>query len=147
MENITLALMELIGNALPELSYIDEDYGQLEEYAEESNPVTFPCVLIDTPDVDWSDLAPGIQNGSVVMSFKLIIDCYDDTHYGSGTEDKIKERADMNQRLYKALQGLSIDADMDSMERIKSKSYTIGGGLKIYESNYRFDYHDGSAQY
>lgn len=147
MDTIILALMELIKNALPELSYIDEDYGQLEEYADESNPVTFPCVLIDTPDVDWSDLAPGTQNGSVVMSFKLILDCYDDTHYGSGTEDKIRERAEMNQRLYKALQGLRTDDNMDGMERIKSKSYTIGGGLKIYESNYRFDYHDVSAQY
>ncbi len=147
MENITLALMGLIKNALPELSYIDEDFGQLDEYAGESNPVTFPCVLIDTPDVDWSELAPGVQNGSVVMSFKLVIDCYNDTHYGSGTENKALERGAMNQRLYKALEGLSVDKDMDNMERIKSRSYTIGGGIKIYETNYRFDYHDESALY
>lgn len=145
METIILALMERIKQALPELSYIDEDYGQLEEYADESNPVTFPCVLIDTPETSWVELAPKVQNGSVNISFKLIIDCYDDTHYGSGTEDKIKERAEMSQRLYKALEGLSIERNMDYMERRKTRSFTLGGGLKMYETSFQFDYHDESA--
>ena len=43
---------------MPELSLIDEDYGQLEMGAEEDQyPVTFPCVLIGntTPTGTTSD--------------------------------------------------------------------------------------------
>ena len=44
MEEIFIAIMERIAGKMPELSYIDEDYGQLEAGAEEdSYPVTFPC--------------------------------------------------------------------------------------------------------
>ena len=45
MEEIFIAIMERIAEKIPELSYIDEDYGQLEAGAEEDHyPVTFPCV-------------------------------------------------------------------------------------------------------
>ena len=42
MEEIFIAIMERIAEKMPELSYIDEDYGQLEAGAEEDHyPVTF----------------------------------------------------------------------------------------------------------
>ena len=47
MEDVFIAIMEQIAQEMPELSLIDEDYGQLEMGAEEDQyPVTFPCVLI-----------------------------------------------------------------------------------------------------
>ena len=47
MEEVFIAIMEQIAQEMPELSLIDEDYGQLEMGAEEDHyPVTFPCVLI-----------------------------------------------------------------------------------------------------
>lgn len=47
MEEVFIAIMEQIAQEMPELSLIDEDYGQLEMGAEEDQyPVTFPCVLI-----------------------------------------------------------------------------------------------------
>lgn len=145
MDNIMLALMELIKQNLPELSYIDEYFGQLET-DDDTNPVTFPCVLIENPEVDWGDIAQGVQTGSVVMTFRLAIDCYDDTHYGSGTEDRLQERYKLNNRLYCTLQDLSVSDNMDSMSRIKSRDYVIGGGIKVYETTYKFDFHDESAQ-
>ncbi len=145
MDKIIIALMEQIKTALPELSYIDEDFGQLETYAGESNPVTFPCALVEVEEINWNELSPVEQSGSVNVAIRLVIDCYDDTHYGSGTEDKIKERYAMCKRLHKSLQGVAIDPRMDYMTRVKSKNYTLGGGLKLYESNYQFDFHDGSA--
>ena len=45
MEEIFIAIMERIAEKMPELSYIDEDYGQLEAGAEEDHyPVTFPLL-------------------------------------------------------------------------------------------------------
>ena len=113
---------------------------------DDTNPVTFPCVLIENPEADWTDIAQGVQSGSVLLTFRLAIDCYDDTHYGSGTEDRLRERYELNNRLYQTLQDLSVSEKMDSMSRVKSRGYTIGGGIKIYETTYKFDFHDESAQ-
>lgn len=51
MEEIFITIMEQIAREMPDLSLIDEDYGQLEMGADEDHyPVTFPCVLIGNTD-------------------------------------------------------------------------------------------------
>jgi hypothetical protein len=93
MEEIFIAIMERIAEKIPELSYIDEDYGQLEAGAEEDHyPVTFPCVLIGNAESDWNDLGYGVQKSESFITIRLAVDCYDDTHYTSGTYDKVRER-------------------------------------------------------
>ena len=104
MEEIFIAIMERIAEKIPELSYIDEDYGQLEAGAEEDHyPVTFPCVLIGNAESDWNDLGYGVQKSESLITIRLAIDCYDDTHYTSGTYDKVRERQLKAKELYKAL--------------------------------------------
>lgn len=145
MDEILLALMEHIKTNLPELSYIDEDYGQLESQ-EDSYPVTFPCVLIEYSNTDWEEVTSTVQTGNTSISFKLCLDCYDDTHYGSGTEDKLKERFEFNNKLYRCLQNLTVTNTMEPLTRVKSRNYTFGGGIKIYETIFQFCCHDESAR-
>ena len=105
MEEIFIAIMERIAQKMPELSYIDEDYGQLETGAEEEHyPVTFPCVLIGNTESDWKDFGYGVQKSMSLVTVRLAVDCYDDTHYTSGTYDKVRERQMKAKELYKALQ-------------------------------------------
>lgn len=93
MDEIFIAIMEQIAQEMPELSLIDEDYGQLEMGAEEDQyPVTFPCVLIGNTNSDWHDLGYGAQKSESALTVRLAIDCYDDTSYASGTYDKVRER-------------------------------------------------------
>jgi hypothetical protein len=42
-------------NEVPGIAYIDEDWGQLDDYAPNS-PVKWPCCLIDISNVDFSDI-------------------------------------------------------------------------------------------
>lgn len=58
MEEIFIAIQERIALQMPELSLVDEDYGQLVT-EEDTYPVTFPCVLISTIDTDWTDIGAG----------------------------------------------------------------------------------------
>ena len=96
MEEIFIAIMEQIAHEMPDLSLIDEDYGQLEMGAEEDHyPVTFPCVLIGNTDSNWHDLGYGAQNSESFITVRLAIDCYHDTSYASGTYDKVRERQQM----------------------------------------------------
>lgn len=148
MEELYIKLLERIQEEMPELSYIDEDCGQLEALNEENEdyyPVTFPCVLVGGEEADWEDVGMGAQTGHVQLAVRLAVDCYHDTHVGSGTTDRIRERMAMANRLYRALQGYSLCPNMDGMARVKSRNYTLPGGVKVYEYVFSFDYHDESA--
>ena len=146
MEEIFIAIMERIAEKMPELSYIDEDYGQLEAGAEEDHyPVTFPCVLVGNAESDWNDLGYGVQKSESLITIRLAIDCYDDTHYTSGTYDKVRERQLKAKELYKALQEFQCTEETSPLVRVKSRDYSLPGNIKVYETGYSFTLHDESA--
>lgn len=138
MEKLLESLISLFGVQMPELCTVDEDYGQLEMINQENRdtyPLTFPAVLIDAPDVMWGNIAGLSQKGTATIRVKLIIDCYDDTHYGSTTTDKIAERAAMRAKVHKILQGYRVD-DVTELIRTNSRFYTWDHGIKVYEQTY-----------
>lgn len=146
MEEIFIAIMERIAQRMPELSYIDEDCGQLEAGMEEEHyPVTFPCVLIGNTESDWNDIGYGVQKSESLITVRLCIDCYDDTHYTSGTYEKVRERQLMEKELYKALQEFQCTDDCSPLVRTKSRGYSLPGNVKVYETVYSFTLHDECA--
>ena len=148
MEELYISILERIQNEMPEIAYIDEDYGQLEGMDSENDdfyPVTFPCVLIGNAEADWKDIGMGTQAGQIQLTVRLGIDCYHDTHIGSGTTDKIRERMELAGKLYRTLQGYRFSGFMDEMVRIKSRDYTLPGNIKVYEIVFEFNFRDESA--
>lgn len=123
---------------------VDEDYGQLEMlYREDADsdtyPLIFPLVLIDAPTCEWSTLngvGVSIQDGVCRIVIKLAIDCYDDTHYTSGTADKAKERMQKNREVNRALQLFKPEGAKGPMLRVSSRNYTMPHGIKVYEQTY-----------
>ena len=144
MEQLFINILHLLKDEMPELATIDEDYGQLET-GEDTYPVTFPCALIGNVEADWTEIGMGVQKGVVKLSARLAIDCYDDTHYGSGTEDKVEERLTLANRLYTALQCFRPMEDMGPMYRTKTRFYAMPGGIKVYEYIFQFEVNDDSA--
>lgn len=146
MEELFKLIIELITNKMTGLSLVDEDCGQLEAGIEDdAYPVTFPCVLIGNLEADWTNVGMGVQKGQVQFSVRLAVDCYDDTHYGSGTESKVAERLQMANSLYTALQCFRPFGYMSPMIRTKSRFYSMPGGIKVYEYIFSFTIHDESA--
>lgn len=138
MEKLLQDLINLFGAQMPELSTIDEDYGQLEMIDQEGRdtyPLTYPALLIDAPDTQWTNIAGLSQKGDATVRARLIIDCYDDTHYGSTTTDRIAERAALRAKVHKLLQGYRVD-DESTLIRISSRFYTWDHGIKVYEQTY-----------
>ena len=138
MEHLLQALIERFGAQMPELCTVDEDYGQLEMINQENRdtyPLTFPAVLIDAPDVMWSNIGGLSQKGDATIRVKLIIDCYDDTHYGSNTTELIAGRAAMRRKVHELLQGYRIDGET-TLIRANSRFYTWDHGIKVYEQTY-----------
>lgn len=145
MDELYLKIMQHIAAAMPQLSLVDEDYGQLETQ-EDTYPVTFPCVLVGNMSGDWKDLGySGAQEGTVTLTVRLAIDCYDDTHIGSTQEQRIAGRQEQARQLHKALQTRRFVNDMGPLSRVKSQDYALPHGIKVYEQTYQFEYHDMSA--
>lgn len=144
MESLIYHLIKHIKESMPSLAMVDEDYGQLEAIDKEdidTYPVTFPAVLIDIPETEWSSIADNSQIGKAKVNVRLVIDCYDDTHFASGTEEKILQRTEMADNLHKILQGYRPDGGGELI-REKSRFYTWSHGIKVYEALYSISIKD-----
>lgn len=143
MDEILINIMERVAAKMPELSMLDEDYGQLEMSAEDdSYPVTFPCVLVGNIEAGWRDQGLGCQKGAALVTVRLAIDCYDDTHYSSGTYDRVRERRQSDLRLYKALNRFKSAQCATPLVRVKSRDYTLPGFIKVFETTFSFTIND-----
>lgn len=145
MEHLQTAIMAQVTEHLPELSLVDEDWGQLQALlnGEDTYPVTFPCVLIGDIKGKWENATPFTQQGQATVTVRLAFDCYDDTHAGSGTEGKVQERLQLENRLYKSLQAFRVDRDR--LRRTESTQFSLPGGIKVYETIFSFKVVDSSA--
>ena len=131
-------LVAHINEQMPELSMVDEDYGQLENLEDDDRdmyPITFPAVLVENTETEWSNLAGRSQKGDAMFRVRLIIDCYDDTHAECGTQYAVEEREDMRSRLHTILQGFR-PVDDGVLIRKRSKFFTWYHGIKVYEMTY-----------
>jgi hypothetical protein len=138
MEKLLQDLINLFGQLMPELRTVDEDYGQLEMLNQENRdtyPLTFPAVLIDAPECSWTNIKGLSQIGQATIRARLILDCYDDTHYGSTTTEKIAERAAMRSQVHQLLQGHRIDG-FGPLIRSGSRFFTWDHAIKVYEQTY-----------
>jgi len=139
MESLVCQLIDYIKENMPELQTVDEDYGQLEAIDSDDKdtyPVVFPAVLLNPSETDWSNLSGKSQKGKSTIVVRLAIDCYDDTHAGSGTTDAITDRAAMVEKLHGLLQCYRPENNDGEMIRERSKFYTWSHGIKVYESYY-----------
>ena len=138
MESFLYQIINRVKEGMPSISLVDENYGQLANLNNSDTdmyPITFPAVLVDLQEAAWTNLADRSQKGTVKVNVQLLIDCYDDTHYASGTMEAIKERAAMASGLHRLLQGYRPEDD-GALVRETSKFYTASHGIKVYETVY-----------
>lgn len=138
MEYLLSKLIEHLSTHFPEARLIDEDYGQLENLDRSDSdmyPLVYPAVLIEPSRVDWSYISGNSQKGEATIRVRLIVDCYDDTHAGSGTTHAILEREAMRAKLHHLLQGYRPTGD-GALMRTQSTFFTFNHGIKVYEALY-----------
>lgn len=140
MEHLTSLLIDYIHRNAIGISTVDEDTGQLEALADEGRdgyPLTFPAVLINIDSIDWSNMAEGGQIGQANIRVRLLIDCYDDMHAGSGLEGQKKagERQALVHYLHALLNGFR-PLGLEGLTRSRS-AYSPGlHNIKVYDQFY-----------
>ena len=138
MESLLVNLINKIAGELPWARTVDEDYGQLEALDDENidmYPLTFPAILIDLPGTEWSDAGDLSQRGVCEVRVRLAIDCYEDTHAGSQTIDRIMQREEKRKALHALLQGYRASSE-GALIRTRSTFFTFNHGIKVYEATY-----------
>lgn len=134
MEDLFNLIQTAIAEKMPFLTLVDEDYGQLQTN-EDTYPVTFPCVLINMEDIRWETITEDYQRETASIVIRLCIDCYDDTHYTSGTAGKVADRITMFKQLHDIVRSLE-PANALPLERQSSRWFSLPGAIKVYESTY-----------
>lgn len=139
------ALIEHIKEAMPGLLLVDEDYGQLDmiDSEQDTYPLTMPAVLINADAVEWQNRGQLNQLGTATVRVNLILDCYDDHHYGSTTEDNIADRHALLRTLTEALQGFRpVGGEGAAMVRTASQFATASHGIKVYSTTYTLEVYE-----
>jgi hypothetical protein len=120
---VLVKLIERIKTLVPEIRYIDQDLGQLEWY--DIRPaVAFPCVLIDFNNTTYDQMQGTEQTGNAGFTLRLAFPQYSSSN--SLTPDAVKEKAlkyyEIENRLYKAIQGYDADGLMQPCTRVSAAS-------------------------
>lgn len=128
------------------ISLIDEDYGQLEALrnGEEQYPVTFPCVLVSMPAVEWRSLKPGTQAGKLTLTVRLAFDCYADTPTESLPEQEASGRMSLSGELDRCIHGWKFEGTDRDMVRRRTQCYSMPRGIKVYEHSYETEVEEAS---
>jgi hypothetical protein len=117
--NLFLALQQRITTVVPDIKWIDQDLGQLEDYKPGFRPaVLWPCVLIDFDEWEWEENNNGVQRGTGFIVLRLGLPPF--TASNQATPLPQKESAlqyyEIEKKLHAALHGWS-DGVFDRMLR------------------------------
>ena len=139
METMFNDIQKTLGQVMAGIvTLVDEDCGQLEALHSglDQYPVTFPCILISTPEVQWQDFKGGVQRGRAQVRIRLAFDCYEDTRLGSGQEHAATWRMRQAEIVNSALHMQQPDGSAGPMKRTYSRHYSLPYGIKVYETDY-----------
>lgn len=141
---IVLSNIQIILATIPALKYIDEDWGQLDDYSP-NPPTQFPLVLIDIGSLQYSDISKDrslipvnrqMATGTIVLSIanlKL-------TNTSARTPQSQKDAAwsiwDIVEEVHKKLHGKSVEGSAGAMMRANMRKVKRDDGIQEYEVTY-----------
>lgn len=103
---LLLRLQEYLKEQVPQIKWIDQDFGQLENY-EVRPPVQFPCLLVDLSSTQYDMYLEQVQHATATVNLRLGFAPYS----SANSEAPVKYRQEaldyyeIEQQVYKAMQG------------------------------------------
>ena len=70
MKQLLKDIQQRLIDTVPELKYVDEDWGQL-NYYEPHHPVQYPAAVINVSGVQWNNMGKHVQQGSVEIAINV----------------------------------------------------------------------------
>ena len=147
--NLFLLLQQRVQDNVPDITYIDQDLGQLNPDCEGTFPVTFPCLLIDFEDFSFRDLSENVQTAAGTILLKLGFSSYSSS--GQSAPEESKENAlryyDIEWSLHKTLQAWDPGDAYGHLDRQRTNTQTRNDLLRVREIRYSLAFEDYSTKY
>ena len=145
--NLYTEILERLKTEVPELQYIEQDLGQLENY-ELRPPVAWPCVLMDLDDFDFSDDGGElIQEGDGFVQIRVGLVQYSQSN--NLVPDNIRENAlyymEVTQKVYVALHGWA-PTGFGRLVRRKMITEKRDDDIRVKVLRFSVSYKDASAK-
>jgi len=148
-----LDLSTFLKAEVPELRWIDQDFGQLEVF-EYRPDVAFPCVLIDFPQAQFSNLSELSQLGDILISVRLGFAPFAQSHHGAplNVREKALEYYTLEQKVYEKVQGWHNDhcqplnrTNSQTEQRVSASGSQDASGLRVRVLLFTTSFEDHSA--
>lgn len=145
LQNIQNRLAEI-----PELQYIDEDWGQIDYYSP-NMPVKWPCCLIDIQSGQFSNISKDMskrprdrQNASFVVKISLANMRLTNTSYlaPKGQKDNAWAIFELVEKVHQKLHGFSPLENCSKMLRTSFGRTQRDDGVQEYAVMYEFEAHN-----
>lgn len=141
-----LDLQEQIKTKVPEITYIEQDLGQLGS-EDPRKMMSFPGVLIDFPDTGFSNLQGKNQLALPIVSIVLAMDTYSQTYHMAPIEVRELGLAylELEQKLYMAIANWESDY-CELLNRTSAKGLNRNDvGLRVRELTFTTKFEDYSC--
>lgn len=142
--NTFLALQNRITSQVTEVTYVDQDFGQLDEA---TPPVSWPCMLIDFGSFTFTDLGSLVQHADGAVTLTLAFK--PTTTSSSGTPVEYIESAlqyyDIEWRLQQAIQGWAPGSNYGALSRTAAAT-VAKNGIRVRAITYSLAFQDYSAR-
>ena len=130
--------------AIPELRYVDEDWGQLDDYS--SNPPTqFPLALIDIGNLQFTDIGKDktttpqnrqMATGTIVISIANLKLTNSSARAPQPQKDKAWAIWDIVESVHAKLHGVVVGGSAGALMRTAMRKVKRDDGIQEYEVTY-----------
>lgn len=144
---IFLALQQHIATNAAAIKYTDQDLGQLKPGSRP--PVSWPCVLIDFEDFNFSDLGQNVQAATGVVVIRLGFQPISNSSQATPTAylQQAIGYYDIEWALHTALQGWSPGDAFGRFCRVSAGTQKRNDSYRVREIRYSLAFEDYSTQY
>lgn len=146
MKALLDAVMNRISDTEPNLKYIDQDWGQLDYFANHP-PVKFPCALVDISRIPWSNEGRQIQYGLVEISVSISNARLSNSNLRAPEQQRFNAGAiwTILENVHKALHGWSAGDRFSALIRTSTRRIKRDDGIQEYEVIFTCQAYDASA--
>ncbi len=141
---VILQNIQTILATIPELKYIDEDWGQLDDYSP-NPPTQFPLVLLDIGSLQYSDISKDrsaipvnrqMATGTIVLSIANLK--LTNTSFKAPQTQKNAAWSiwDIIEKVHQKLHGISVESSVGAMMRTAMRKVKRDDGIQEYEVTY-----------
>lgn len=146
MDILLTDIQERLNSKVTNLKYIDEDWGQLDDYSP-NFPVQWPCCLVDCFAANYENEGKKVQLGLVTI--RLLIGDVKLTNSSqkapAGQKTQSKSFYLLMKDIYKALHGYTGHDHYSSLIRIREGRIKRNDGVRVHEMLFTVEIKDITA--